>query len=87
MIYLGIIFLVYILTILFLAFFEWCKNREECYTIGDIINRMVYAEFIPIINTVVAIAVIFCVIGLFIWEVLKLNKLWEKFMNIKIKQP
>lgn len=81
---------VYILTVLLLFLLTAYEYRKFCYTVGDIIEQMYQEQFFPILNTFLLIAFIICivfsVIGKFIWKNLKFNKLWTKFINIKIKK-
>lgn len=81
---------VYLLTVLLWFLITAYENRKFCYTIGDVIENMDGVQFFPILNTILLVAYIICivffVIGKFIWKNLKFNKLWTKFINIKIKK-
>lgn len=80
---------VYILTVVSWVLIYAYINRKRCYTMGDVFDCMEVELFIPILNTLLGIffglCFIFYSIGNFIWKKLKLNKLWEKIRNIKIK--
>lgn len=80
---------VYVLTTLVWFLIYAYDNRKQCYTIGDVFDCMEPALFIPILNTFLGIFLglcgIFYLIGKFIWEKLKFNKLWKNFRNLKIK--
>lgn len=80
---------VYVLTVVLWFLIYAYDNRERCYTIGDVFDCMDGILFFPILNTFIGIFFILCFIfysiGNFIWKKLKLNKLWEKIRNIKIK--
>lgn len=81
---------VYLLTVLLWFLITAYEYRKFCYTIGDVIENMDGVHFFPILNTATLVAYIICivffVIGKFIWKNLKFNKLWTKFINIKIKK-
>ena len=90
MIIISICIAVYILTILLWFLLTAYEYRKFCYTIGDVIENMYSKQFFPILNTILLavyiICIVFFVIGKFIWKNLKFNKLWAKFINIKIKK-
>ena len=81
---------VYLLTLLLWFLITAYEYRKFCYTIGDVIGNMDGVQFFPILNTIVFVAFIICIIifniGRFIWKNLKFNKMWTKFINIKIKR-
>lgn len=80
---------VYILTVLLWFLLIAYEYRKFCFTVGDVIEQMYYEHFFPVLNTFLLIAFIICIvfstIGDFIWNNLKFNKIWEKFINIKLK--
>lgn len=81
---------IYILTVLLWFLITAYEYRQFCYTIGDVIEHMGSEHFFPIFNTATLVAIIICIIFFticnFIWKNLKFNKLWTKFINIKIKK-
>ena len=64
-------------------------SKNRCHTIGDVLNEMEWFLFTPILNIIISIGfiILFIIygIGKFIWNNLKFNKIWGKFINIKIK--
>lgn len=77
---------VYILTVVSWVLIYAYINRNRCYTMGDVFDCMDGILFFPILNTFIGLCFIFYSIGNFIWKKLKLNKLWGKIRNIKIKK-
>lgn len=66
----------------------WVYIEEKCviYDVGDLIDRTEFFMWFPIINTMTLIGFI---LVLFFYKILvsllKLDVLWEKFRNIKLK--
>ena len=86
MIILLISILVYLLSIIVWFFIALHKERQHCYTIGDVLEEMADSPFfIPIVNTLCLIiwGIIYVIVSLKIH--LPFVKLWSKFNNIKIK--
>ena len=61
--------------------------EEKCwlYNVGDLIDEIEYYMWFPIINTVILIGFILLWFPYKILVLLKLDILWEKFRNIKLK--
>ncbi len=66
----------------------WVYNDEKrwLYNVGDLIDKTEFFMWFPIINTMTLIGFI---LVLFFYKILvvllKLDVLWEKFRNIKLK--
>ena len=56
------------------------------YKIGDIVDRIEFFMYCPIINTAFLIIVVIGKIVIKSIELLHLDELWESFRNIKIKK-
>jgi hypothetical protein len=65
------------------------KGSKGCiHTIGDLIDNIRFYMWFPLLNTLILIVLIVGVVALFILklhELLKLDILWQKFRNIKLK--
>ena len=75
---------IYILTVLLWFLITAYEYRQVSYTIGDVIEHMDSEHFFPIFNTATLVAIIICIIFFTICNFF--NKLWTKFINIKIKK-
>ena len=51
----------------------------------DLLDEIEFYMWCPILNTAYIIVVIICIAIGKLWKVSKLNILWEKFRNIKLK--
>jgi hypothetical protein len=65
----------------------WVYNEEKrwLYDVGDLIDKIEFFMWFPIINTVLLIVFILILFFCKMLKLLKLDVLWEKFRNIKIK--
>ena len=78
-------FIVYILTILGCFFLQ--KNDEYYYeTVGDVLKDLNPIYWIPVLNTVCLICYIIISMVFVIGDILRINKLIKKIMNIKLKK-
>lgn len=85
MLYIFITIIVYILTILCCFFLQY--NDEDYYeTVGDVLNELNPIYWIPVLNTVCLICYIIISMVFVIGDILRINKLIKKIMNIKLKK-
>lgn len=61
-----------------------CYQEWKPRNIGSLIDKIELYMWFPIVNTTFVIVVIVCVCAVKIWELFKLDILWEKFRNIKL---
>lgn len=64
---------------------EYKEGKRVIHTIGDLIDNIRFYMWLPLLNTLILIV---GVVGLFILklqELLKLDILWQKFRDIKLK--
>lgn len=61
------------------------KERTRCYTIGDVLDESEPFMYIPFINTITLIAILITCIICIIIKTLKLDKLFDKIRNIKLR--
>ena len=86
MIILLISILVYLLSTIAWFFIILHEERQHCYTVGDVLDKMYNTIcIIPIVNTLFLIiwGVMYVIVSLKIH--LPFVKLWSKFKDIKIK--
>jgi hypothetical protein len=60
-------------------------NKRFIYKVGDLIDNIEFYMWCPIMNTLFLIIIIVGKVIMKIWTLSKLDILWEKFRNIKIK--
>ena len=60
-------------------------NKFAIHKVGDLIDLIEFHMWFPLLNTLLILVVIIGIAIMKLWEVSKLNVLWEKFRNIKLK--
>lgn len=80
-----IFILVYLLSFAIHLLLEYKENKRFIYNIGDLIDNIHFYMWFPLLNTLLLIMVAVCIFIKKLWKLLKLDILWEKFRNIKIK--
>lgn len=82
---LFIFILIYLISVAVFLITCYYDNKYTIRNIGDLLDETEWFMWCPFINTGLAI-----ILGLYVgtvklWELSKLNILWEKFRSIKIK--
>jgi hypothetical protein len=54
--------------------------------VGDLLDEIEPYMWIPIINTLVLLIIVVGIVIVKLWELSKLDVLWKKFRNIKLKK-
>jgi hypothetical protein len=62
----------------------YTEEKRWLYNVGDLIDRIEFYMWFPIINTAILIGFILLLIPYKILALLKLDVLWEKIRNIKL---
>ena len=63
----------------------WYKHKRHIFKVGDIIDYIQFYMLCPILNTAYLILLVVCFTFMCLIKLTKLDKLWDKFRNIKIK--
>lgn len=77
--------LIYLISFAIHLLIEYREDKRRIHNVGDLIDNIRFYMWFPLLNTFMLIV---AVVGIFImklWELLKLDVLWEKFRNIKLK--
>lgn len=61
------------------------ENKRHIFYVRDLLDEIEVYMWFPVINTVTLIAFVILIFIITIWKVSKLDILWEKFRNIKLK--
>ena len=77
--------LIYLVSLAIQLIMCYREDRRIIFTVGDFIDEIEFYMWCPILNTFMLIAYALCVCIMTIWELSKLNILWEKFRNIRLK--
>lgn len=82
---LFIFILIYLISVAILLSMCYYENRYTIHNIGDLLDETEGFMWCPFLNTGLVIIFGLCLGVATLWELSKLNILWEKFKNIKIK--
>lgn len=83
---LWIIFiLIWICSFVIHIIWTYYENKRVIFRVGDLIDKIEFFMWFPIVNTSTLIGVTIFFIIDNILHLLKLPELWEKFRNIKLK--
>lgn len=61
-----------------------CYRDYRPNNIGELIDKIEFFMWFPIVNTTLIIALILAISVVKIWKLFKLDILWERFRNIKL---
>ena len=81
----AVFILIYLISFAIHLLIEYREGKRVIHNVGDLIDNIRFYMWFPILNTLILIV---AVIGIFIVkleELLKLDILWEKFRNIKLR--
>lgn len=77
--------LVYLVSFVINLIICYQDNKRFIYKVGDLIDNIEFYMWCPIMNTLFLIIIIVGKVIMKIWTLSKLDILWEKFRNIKLK--
>lgn len=85
MIIIIIFILIYLVSLMLHLVLCYKDNKRHIFYVGDLLDEIESYMWIPVLNTLVVILFIIAIAISKLWKVSKLNVLWEKFRNIKLK--
>ena len=80
-----IFILIYFVSLMLHLVLCYKDNKRHIFYVGDLLDKIEFYMWIPVLNTLVVILFIIAIAISKLWKVSKLNVLWEKFRNIKLK--
>ena len=82
---LFIFILIYLISVAIWLITCYYDDKNYIHDIGDLLDETVGFMWIPLINTALIIVFCLCLGAVKLWELSKLNVLWEKFRKIRIR--
>ncbi len=82
---LFIFILIYLISVAAFLITCYYDNKNYIHDIGDLLDQTEGFMWCPFVNTGVLIVFYLCLSIVKLWELSKLDILWEKFRNIKIR--
>lgn len=80
-----IVVLIYLVSFAINILLIYFEGKRYIYKVGDIIDKIEFYMWCPLINTFFLIVFALYYIVYTIFKLLKIDVLWEKFRNIKLK--
>ena len=80
-----IFILIYLISFALHLLIEYRENKGSVYTVVDLMDNIRFYMWFPLLNTFILIVGVVGIFILKLQELLKLDILWEKFRNIKLR--
>lgn len=77
--------LIYLVSLMIHIIMLYKENKRYIFYVRDLLDEIEFYMWCPILNTLMLIIYALYVGIMTIWKLSKLNILWEKFRNIKLK--
>lgn len=81
----ALFILIYLVSLVIHIVLCYKENKRHIFYMRDLLEEIEFHMLFPVLNTFVLIALALLVGIISIWKVSKLDILWEKFRNIKLK--
>lgn len=82
---LFIFILIYLISVAVCLITCYYDNKETIHDIGDLLDETEGFMWCPFLNTGLVVVFGLCLVIATLWTFFRLNVLWEKFRNIKIR--
>jgi hypothetical protein len=77
--------LIYLISFALHLLIEYKENKRRIHYVGDLIDNIEFYMWLPVLNTFTVIIWTLLLGIIAIWKVSKLDILWQKFRNIRLK--
>lgn len=81
----ALFILIYLVSLVIHLIICYKENKQHMFYVRDLLDEIEFYMWCPVLNTFILIACALCIGIMAIWKVSKLNILWEKFRNIRLK--
>lgn len=81
----ALFILIYLVSLVIHLVVCYKEGKRHIYYVRDLLDEIDFYMWCPILNTFMLIAYASSVCIMAIWELSKLNILWENFRNIKLR--
>lgn len=85
MIMIALFILIYLVSLVIHLVLCYKENKRHIFYMRDLLEEIEFYMWFPVLNTFMLIALALLIGIISIWKVSKLDILWEKFRNIKLK--
>lgn len=81
----AILILIYLVSFVIHLIMCYRENRYHIKYVKDLLAEIDVYMWFPVFNTLTLIIIAVAIVMLTLWKLFKLDVLWEKFINIKLK--
>jgi hypothetical protein len=80
-----IFILIYLISFAIHLILEYRENKRFIHDVGDLIDNIHFYMWFPLLNTLILIVAVVSIFIMKLRELLKLDILWQKFRNIRLR--
>lgn len=81
----ALFILIYLVSLVIHLVLCYKNNKRHIFYVRDLLDEIEFYMWFPILNTLMLLLVTIAVTIMKLWELSKLDILWEKFRNIKLR--
>lgn len=81
----AIFIIIYLASFAIHLLIAYRENEWFIRDVGDLIDSIEFFMWFPLINTLILIYFVVAIFIIKLWELLKLDVLWQKFRNIRLR--
>lgn len=80
-----IFILIYLVSLVIHIIMCYKENKRHIFYVRDLLDEIDFYMWFPVLNTLMLIVVMVGIFIMKLWEISKLNVLWQKFRNIRLR--
>lgn len=77
--------LIYLISFAIHLLMKYRENKRFIHDVGDLIDNIHFYMWFPLLNTLMLIVVVVGIFIMILWKLFKLDILWQKFRNIRLR--
>lgn len=77
--------LIYLVSLVIHIIMCYKENKRHIFYVRDLLDEIEFYIWFPGLNTFILIVVVVAIFIMKLWKLLKLDILWEKFRNIRLR--
>lgn len=81
----ALFILIYLVSLVIHLVLCYKENKRHIFYVRDLLDEIEFYMWFPILNTLMLLLVIIVVTIIKLWKLTKLDVLWEKFRNIRLR--
>lgn len=77
--------LIYLVSLVIHLVVCYQENKRHIFYVRDLLDEIEFYMWFPLLNTLLLVVIVVGVCIMTLWKSLKLDILWQKFRNIKLR--